>query len=253
MNKRLSNTEYNKRARMMFAVCRYLYCKHHNIESMSRDDFRTTLREKNISLPRVKEFIMGKHIEYKDNIFTIEEGHEELNSTMIGSETSSELNIDESINSAIFERTCTENQAATYEANPVSALLSQTSVTPIPSIEPIMNNVEHDSVAKTNCLGLNKTVEPEQIHWHVDKISDMRTKGKKRQFRVHWSSYNGKKFRPSWQNESNLNCSELLREFDPVITINKNTNKDDLEITRSEVTLINKKYKTNDWHISKRQ
>ena len=244
MNRKLSNTEYYKRSRMMFAVCRYLYCQHHNIATLSREEFKETLREKNICLPRVKDFVSGKHIEYNDNGFTIVEGSVELNSTLITSDISTnDMVSDESINSSIFDRTIHENIAIAQKENEIASSIS-------PFIEPI---VPIQIAASTQCLGLNKTVESDQIYWHVDKISDMRKKGQKRQFRVHWSSHNGKKFRPSWQNESNLNCSELIREFDPETSFKKTVNKNDLEITRSEVDLVNKKFKTNNWHVTKRQ
>jgi hypothetical protein len=221
---------------------------------MSRDEFKSTLRDRNICLPRVKDFITGKHIEFKNNIFTVEEGHEDLNSTLITTNTSgATLNMEDSINSAIFQDSSNNETTVLHESINTQPIISNTTARPIISMEPILDIDERESNTTPKCLGLDKTVEPDQIHWHVDKISDMRKKGRKRQYRVHWSSHNGKKFRPSWQNESNLNCSELIREFDPETTFKKPLNNNDLEITRSEVDIVNKKFKTNNWHVSKRQ
>jgi hypothetical protein len=254
MNKKLSNTEYYKRSRMMFAVCRYMYCKHHNMESMSREEFKKILNDQKICLPRVKDFISGKHIEYNNNIFTIEDGSVELNSTLINTDTSSiDIILDDSINSTIFHRSYNEPQPLSIEQENVINSIPVPAQIPLLTIEPTASSMSRVSQPTSQCLGLNKTVDSEEIHWHVDKISDMRTKGRKRQYRVHWSSHNGKKFRPSWQNESNLNCSELIREFDPETTFKKTVNENDLEITRSEVDLVNKKFKTNNWHVTKRQ
>ena len=45
-------------------------------------------------------------------------------------------------------------------------------------------------------LGLNKTIDTEDVNWHITKVSDYRIKDGKNQFKVHFKKVNKKKFKP---------------------------------------------------------
>ena len=47
-----------------------------------------------------------------------------------------------------------------------------------------------------DALGLNKTVNVEDLNWHITKISDWRSQGGKNQYKVHYKKVNKKSFRP---------------------------------------------------------
>ena len=263
-----SSSKNQDRYRMMLAVCRYEYCLYHKLESKpTRSQFRSLMQEKGIHLP-FDEFKKGNFIKFNGSEFFVDkERKNELNSTFLSYSnenqsldlsikkelisieldnpqktqvTTIELIELESLNSAIFS----QDESAIAVPMPASAEM------PAPTEMPASAEMP---AKKRRCLGLDKTVDQDQIYWHVDKISGQRIKHNKRQYKVNWSEYNGKKFRPSWTNESLLNCNDLIIEFDPKAKPKQFCPaEDDLEITRSEVIYKQKKYKTNHRHLKKR-
>jgi hypothetical protein len=238
----------------------------------TRSQFKSLMQQKGIHLP-FDEFKKGDFIKFNGSEFYVDkEKKDELNSTFLF-DSNENQSLDLSIKKELISielnnlQKTQDNTIDLIELDSVSSQLFESEQTsevcfplpaPLPTQLPAQLPIPFQAplpapIVKQRCLGLDKTVDQDQIYWHVEKITGQRNRNNKRQYKVNWSEYNGKKFRPSWTNESLLNCSELIVEFNPKANPRKFTPaEDDLEITRSEVIHKNKKYKTNQRHIEKR-
>ena len=152
------------------------YCKHNNKYSFEEpftcSMFKEHLKNERIELPPLEEFIAGKNIYYGDNGFEMIQPSR-MNSTV-----------------------CVDSQNARQQLN--LDLTEFENCVPTSSAVTLQNNsiFSTESSVQENHLGLNPTVDLEDINWEITHISAHRNNCNKNQFKVHYKDVKNKKYRP---------------------------------------------------------
>jgi hypothetical protein len=189
---RKQKQQEKSRYNLFINICKARYvafCKINNTILPSQftcSVFKQHIKDADIELPSFKEFLNGKNIFFGSNGFEMIIPTR-MNSTCIGSSDAiQKLNLDLTELEHLPSSSVEENQSVNNDFA-------------IP-IEPI--NILNSSIYSTEGtviernMGMNKTIELEDINWEVTHISAHRINCNKNQFKVHYKDVKNKKYRP---------------------------------------------------------
>ena len=201
--------------------------------SLSRSNFKSLMQEKNIKLPSFDDFKAGKTIHYGPTGFFTSERSVDLNSTMLFARTTDpleqlqvkkeaverfqkvknncEINKTISCDSSIdvtllqaYENEISFDLPGFVLPNLTSSQQANLDCTLRPQDKSHLDQPEQSNDVSVLCvkdvsfedLGLNKTVNAEDLNWHITKVSDWRVQDGKNQFKVHYKKINRRSYRP---------------------------------------------------------